>query len=131
MSLGDNIVFLYPDMETALIGRFENDTMVAAKPSKVIAERCHRGIKEIKVATPTANAPTLRYARPNRIRIGDQPTIMDPFERKNIFIADGKKEDGLFAKKDITKGDILVYYSGLIWNQTVVNLPANKTREDG
>ena len=95
-------------METVLIGRFENGTMVAAKPSKVIAERCRRGIKEIRVATPTTNSPTLKYARPNRIRIGDQPTIMDPFERKNVFIADGKKEDGLFAKKDILKGYIFM-----------------------
>ena len=115
-------------METALIGRFENDTMVAAKPSKVIAERCNRGIKEIKVAKPTAaSTPILKYVRPNRIRIGDQPTIMDPFERKYIFIADGKKEDGVFAKKGINKGDIILYYSGIIWNQTEVPLWSSNT----
>ena len=124
-------MFLYPDMETALIGRFENGTMVAAKPSKVIAERCHQGIKEIKVAIPTASAPTFKYTRPNRIRVGDQPTIMDPFERKNVFIADGKKEDGVFAKKNITKGDIFVYYSGIILNQTELPLwSSNTTWED-
>ena len=124
-------MFLYPDMETALVGRFENGTMVAAKPSKVIAERCYRGIKEIKVAMPTASAPIFKYVRPNRIRIENQPTIMDPFERKYTFIGDGKKEDGVFARKDIIKGDLFVYYSGIIWN--ITELPrwsSNTTWED-
>ena len=124
-------MFVYPDMETTLIGRFENGTMVVAKPSKVIAERCNRGIKEIKVAVPTDNVPTLKYVRPNRIRIGDQPTVMDPLDRKYTFIGDGKKEDGVFAKKDIVKGDIFMYYSGIIWNKTeLAPWSSNTTWED-
>lgn len=115
-------------METALVGQFKNDSMVAAKPAKVIAERCNQGIKEIKVALPTsARTPILKYVRPNHIRIGDQPTIMDPFERKYVFIADGKKEDGVFAKKYINKGDIIMYYSGIILNQTEVPLWSSNT----
>ena len=130
-SLGDNIVFLYPDMETVLIGRFENETMVAAKPSKVLAERCHQGIKEIRVARPKVGAPIFKHDRPNRIRIGGEPTTMDPFERKNVFIQDGKKEDGMFAKENIIEGDLFMYYSGIIWNQTELPLySSNQTWED-
>ena len=103
---------MYPDMETALIGQFENGTMVAAKPSKVIAERCHRGIKEIRVAKPKAVAPEFAHSRPSKIRMCPQPTVMDPLERKNIFISDGKKEDGVFARRHITAGDLIAYYSG-------------------
>ena len=107
-------MFLYPDMETVLIGRFKNNAMIAASPSRIIAERCHKGIKEIRVAKPKYDAPIVKYDRPNWIRIGDQPTIMDPFERKNTFIQDGKGHDGVFAKKNIFKGDIIAYYSGTI-----------------
>ena len=39
-------------METVLVGRFEDKQMIAAKPSKIIGERCHQGIKEIKVDVP-------------------------------------------------------------------------------
>ena len=115
-------------METVLIGRFENGTMVAAKPSKVIAERCHRGIKEIRVAKPKAGAPVFTYTRPSAIRMCPLPTVMDPLERKNIFISDGKKEDGVFARKDITDGDLLAYYSGsTLSNRAVALMESNTT----
>ena len=45
---GDEVVFLYPDLKTALVGRFEKNVMQEAKETKVVAERCHKGIKEIK-----------------------------------------------------------------------------------
>ena len=38
--IGDNIIYVYPDMETALIGRFENGVMARARPTKIIKERC-------------------------------------------------------------------------------------------
>ena len=41
-------MFLYPDLKTALVGRFEKNVMQEAKETKVVAERCHKGIKEIK-----------------------------------------------------------------------------------
>ena len=110
------MIFVYPDMETALIGYFENDQMVAAKPTKIIRERCHRGIKEIKVAKPKLNAPTLTYKRPNYIRPGDQPKVIDPFEQRNIYIKAGKMGDGMFAKKNIINGDIIAYYAGFLYN---------------
>ena len=88
--------------------------MIAASPSRVIAERCNQGIKQIRVAKPKSDAPIVKYDRPNLIRIANQPTIMDPFERKNTFIQDGKRDDGVFAKKNIFKGDIILYYSGTI-----------------
>ena len=111
-------MFVYPDMEAVLVGRFENGTMIAAKPSKIVKERCHKGVKEIEVAKPKTDAPVFTYNRPTRLRIGDQPTVMDPFDKKNIYVGDGKKDDGVFAKKDIKKGDVFVYYSGLFWNMT-------------
>ena len=37
---------------------------------------------------------------------------MDPMERKNYYIIEGLFGDSLFAKKDISKGDLISYYSG-------------------
>ena len=48
--LGDDIIYVYPDMETVLVGRFEGGSMEGARKSKIIAERCNKGIKEIIVA---------------------------------------------------------------------------------
>ena len=118
-------------METVLVGHFKNETMIAAKPSKVIAERCNRGMKEIRIGKPKENSPIFRYSRPTRIRIGDQPDIMDPYERRNIYISDGKEGDGVFAKKHIPKGEVIMYYSGILWNKTELPLwSSNQTLDD-
>ena len=113
--LGNHVVFVYPDMVTVLLGRFEKGKMIAAKPSVTIAERCHKGIKEIKIRHPRSNATIFKYSRPDRLRIGNQPKVMDPFTKKNIYIGDGTKDDGVFARRDIKKGELVMYYSGLFW----------------
>ena len=119
MIVGDDIVFVYPDMKTVLFGRFQNGEMISAKASKITAERCNKGIKEIRVATPKENEPSLKYSRPTRLRIGDQPRVMDPYTKKNFYIGNGKKDDGVFSKRDIKKGELVMYYSGLFWNKSV------------
>ena len=105
--------------------------MIEAKPSKVIAERCNQGLKEIRIAKPKVNAPTLRYSRPTRIRLGDQPLVMDPFERRNIYIATGVEGDGVFARRKIHKGELIMYYSGVLWNKTELAIwTSNQTKDE-
>ena len=105
-------------MENVLVGRFENGKMKAAKKSRIIAERCHMGIKEIRIAKPKKSSSVLKYQGMSTVRIGDQPTVMDPFELKNVYIQTGPFGDGVFAKKNFSEGDLVMYYSGLLHNKT-------------
>jgi hypothetical protein len=117
--IGDNIAFIYPDFETALIGEFVNKVMISAKPTKIVAERCKDGIKELKFAKPKKNAPIFKYERPSRDKIGDQPIVADPFERKRVFIDKGVYQDGIFARHDIRMGELVCYYAGVIFDPKV------------
>ena len=117
--IGDNIAFIYPDFETVLLGNFQNGVMIAAKPTKILAERCNNGIKELKFAKPKKNAPTFKYERPTDIKPGDQPNVADPFESKRVYIGKGIMNDGIFAKKDILSGELICYYSGTLHNPRV------------
>ena len=101
-------------MKTVFVGQFQNGKMVAGKPSKIIGERCHRGIKEIKVAKTNPDSATMKYNLPTRIRIGDQPRLMDPYEKRHLYIQSGAMGDGVFAKTYINEGDIIAYYSGVL-----------------
>ena len=47
-----DIIFIYPDMRTVLVGQFEDGIMIQGRSAKIIAERCNDGIKEIKFALP-------------------------------------------------------------------------------
>ena len=119
-NIGENIAFIYPDFETALLGNFQNGVMIAAKPTKILAERCRNGVKELKFAQPKENAPTFKYERPTHLRPGDQPTVADPFESRRIYIGKGVMQDGIFAKKDIQNGELICYYSGTLHNPRII-----------
>lgn len=87
---------------------------MSARPTNIVAERCKGGVKQVKFAKAKANAPLLKYQRPNFLRPGDQPQACDPFERKNVHIGKGVKQDGIFARKNIRMGELICYYSGTI-----------------
>ena len=114
----ENITFIYPDMRTVLVGKFQDGVMLEGRSSIIIAERCNNGIKEIKFSTKkiidTKNPVVYRFSRNTRIRI-HEPTLMDPFEKNTVFIkTDIEKGDGLFARRDIGPGEVVAYYSGIV-----------------
>ena len=37
---GDHIAYIYSDFTTVLLGEFSNGTMIAARPTKIVAEKC-------------------------------------------------------------------------------------------
>ena len=120
-------------METVLFGLFHNGTMIATKESKIIKERCNLGMKEIGIDILDQKSPTFRYKARSQTDIGDQPTVMDPYERKTIYVDHGVKDDGIFAKKDIEKDDLIAYYSGLSIDYTKLKTPIcslNLTKEE-
>ena len=117
-------------MKTVLVGKFQNGVMIRARPSKIIAERCNNGMKEIMVSKPKSASPILSFNRNTRLKIFE-PTIMDPFEKNMVYVNKTTDAgDGLFAKRDIETNEIVVYYSGTIWTpeEYISELsPANQT----
>ena len=117
------MIFIYPDLKTVLIGKFKNGIMIEGNPSKIIGERCNDGIKEIKTSKIKPDAPVFKYRRPTRLRIGDQPTIMDPYETQTVYVKNSDwGDDGLFAKRDIRDGELVAYYNGMIFNVSEIDM---------
>ena len=109
-------------MKTALAGKFNNGVMKGALAANVTAERCNNGFKEIKISmSKDHTSPTFRYSRPTKCNIGDKPILEDPYESMHVFVDDVKEltgEKGLFARKPIQNGQMIAYYSGIIWITT-------------
>ena len=122
-------MYIYPNLKTALIGLFNDGVMKAARETRIIGERCNRGIKEIKLARPKTSSPLLKYFRPNQIRIADQPRVMDALDKRNIYIKTAEFGDSVFARRDIPSGEIVAYYSGLLWTPKDL-FPINQTIEE-
>ena len=116
-----DITFIYPDMKTALTGKFKNGVMVEGSPAKIVAERCNDGLKEIRISAPKLNSPKFRFQRNTRIRV-HQPRIMDPFEKNTVYVSEtATSGDGLFARRDIEANEVVSYYSGTIWGREETN----------
>ena len=108
-------------MRTALIGKFKNGVMVEGTPTKILAERCNDGLKEIMVSPPETNSTVFRFQRNTRVRI-HQPRIMDPFEKNTVYVSEtATSGDGLFARRDIEANEVVSYYSGTIWRREEAN----------
>ena len=70
--VGNQVVYLYPDFETVMVGTFQNGLMISAKEAKLKAFKCKNGLMRIKVSRPKKEAPTFNYYPKSKIRINDQ-----------------------------------------------------------
>ena len=146
---GNNIAFVYPDFETALVGKFvdevDNDEikMISAKEAKIVAFKCQNGLVDLKIKSKS-DSPIFKYDPPSLARISKnvssswfqsfiffevhnmflyfyQPTLQDPLERKNLYIKTGPFGDTLFAKRDISRGDLVAYLNGFWYEKDEIN----------
>ena len=47
---GPDILYLYPDMVTGILGTWRDGNLVEGRAVDVLAERCHHGLKELRTA---------------------------------------------------------------------------------
>ena len=107
---------------TVLVGTFVNGIMIAALSSKINAIRCNHGLFEIKIKPPEKSKSFYKYFESTKEIITEYPTLEDPLERKNVFVAPSREVDnelGLFALKDFEVDQVVAYYSGARWNTTL------------
>ena len=120
-------------MKTVIIGKFKDGILVEGRPSKIIAERCKNGMKEIKVAKPDQRSSVFNFKRNNKLRV-HQPKLMDPFEKNSVYVGHTEeKGEGLFVRRNVEAGEIMSYYSGIIWSANEfqeISLLPNQTGYD-
>ena len=124
-AVGEDIIFVYPDLVTVLVGKFGNGIMKAALSSEINAIRCNHGLFEIKIKPPEKSNSVYKYFESTKEIITEYPTLEDPLERKNVFVAPSKEvenELGLFALREFEVDQVVAYYSGARWNTTLESL---------
>ena len=61
--------------------------------------------------------------------IAFQPLLADPQDRRNAFTKAGPFGDSMFARRDLKAGEIILYYSGIIYSNAEINW-GNKTEDE-
>ena len=113
---GEQISFIYPDFLTGLRGTFENGVLQRAQAVDVVAERCNNGVKELKLK-PSKHDKDVVWEKEetNASYIGKNPKVMDPHERKSVYVGNStnpKANEGIFARRQFSPGDIVSYFGG-------------------
>ena len=97
-------MYIYPDMETALVGKFADRKMKDAQESRLLDVGCDtNGLYYVtQYSTPELNSPHFYYEPPNNTSFGAGPSnVLDPYERKwlELRVADDEKMgEGVFTK---------------------------------
>ena len=113
---GDQITFIYPDFLTGLRGTFVNGVLEHATAVDIIGERCVDGIKELKLEASKDVSVTWRKEEANETYIGQHPTVMDPHEKKSVYVDKSfipRSKEGVFAARKFLPGDLISYFGGL------------------
>ncbi|QQP51883.1 Uncharacterized protein FKW44_013365 [Caligus rogercresseyi] len=114
---GENLAYIYPDLETAIIGRFKKGLLVEGREAKLERVRCVNGIYEAQFSEP--DGPSYHYRRPTNATFGDQPHLPDPLDKKYFTVKSSTidhplSSEGAFAIRDISAGTLMALYSGII-----------------
>ena len=139
---GNNISYIYPDMETALVGKFEDRTMLDAKHLKVFEVKCNsNGIPYVHTFTQPEMSikHTFYYEAPTNKSFGAGPMgVLDPYENSMAEMRVSKipnAGDGVFIKKNVTKNMVVLLYSGFYYdkeqhNNYILTCGHNITKND-
>ena len=121
LATGDDIVFIYPDGETALKGRFENKYMRKAKNVDVLSYGCDdTGMFVAKEFTqPLGDYEFFYDPCTNETFGGGSKEVQDPYDMKNVKL--GKSQipesgEGVIAIRDLPKDTPACYYSLFLYN---------------
>jgi len=106
--------FIYPDLNTAIVGNFEDNSVSQAYEAMVTSTTMNEfGILQPQFEV-TSNQFVKETAKPETIC--QNPLTRDPYESKWVLVQDSKIPEagqGLFALQDIKKGQLIAFFYGL------------------
>ena len=111
---GDGVGFLFPDRQTALVGRFEDGVMVSAQTCFIQLVSVRNCICHLKFTQP--RGPVYDFDPGDRDVICRRPLLPDPYESRHVYVRQSRIKgaaEGLFAKTDLSEGQVCCFYNGV------------------
>ena len=118
---GNSLSFIYPDMETAFYGTFENFVMKSARESEVLGTKCDEDGLIVVSNFSEISGPEFYYDPPTNVSFGAGPQgVMDPYERKSVRLSNSSipnSGEGVFALKDFPAEQCVCLFSGYLFDR--------------
>ena len=110
---GLNEAYVYPGSKLALVGRFKNSHMESAQAANITRITCSNNVLKLEFSQPYG--PEFYFNPSTNETIGEMPLVPDPYEAITVKVdASGVPNAGLglFAVRNIKKGEVLSFYNG-------------------
>ena len=111
---GENIMYIYPDLATCLVGRFTDGVMEEAREARVEGVKWVEDILVVEVGE--CKGPVFSYSPSNNKTLGVTWLQEDPFERDRVECSTSDISGagtGLFARRTLPPGTYACFYHGL------------------
>lgn len=114
---GEDTLYLYPDEETCMVGRWDNGEMVEAREGAIDKIWCSKeGIPLISLQKVETNENTFHFDPSTKTHLSDDPHVPDPMETKFVEIRKSELTgagEGLFLIKDVEANEIIAFFNGV------------------
>ena len=112
---GDNIAFIYPDLSTAILGRFDRGVLVSGLPGRIT------GLEVVEdIAVPQISlvnqADRVSFSLSTEESVGLQPLVRDPYETRTVEVRPsqvGGGGEGLFLRRNVKRNEVVAFYNGV------------------
>jgi len=121
---GDNIVYIYPDCSTCLVGSFHDGQLVSGQQTTLKSVTNKMGVMEVRVEEPLGG-PEYTFTKSTTETICQNKLIGEPYESVTVEVrlSAAGAGDGLFARRRVEPNTVVAFYNG-------VRIPPEKTDED-
>ena len=112
---GNDIIYVYPDHRTALVGVFEDGIMKGAKAA-TLASSDMTGDVMPRFEYRTDYPETLEFDQSTHDCISRNPLVPDHYEQDRVCVAPSSipgAGEGLFAKRDLDADTVASFYNGV------------------
>ncbi len=127
---GDGVLYLYPDLHTALVGRWTNDVMKGALLSRV-CDVTERDGYVFPVARDAGDQSCCYRSDVSGFSIiSSTPHVPDPYEAALVRVGESSVPgggEGLFAARDIPADTVVSFYNGIRFHDCHVSVNINST----
>ncbi|TRY68614.1 hypothetical protein TCAL_03221 [Tigriopus californicus] len=111
---GNDVIYMYPDFHTALVGKWSNECMKEAYCATVVGLDIKDGFPYPILGTPDKSV-SYKVDVSGYSTISTTPLLPDPYETKFVKCMESTVAcggDGLFAARDIQADTVLSFYNG-------------------